>query len=62
VKPEALKWYVRWLERVMKRTAWQEADSYIKNERGTIITQWPWDAFAYMIMTRLFGRVAHKMR
>lgn len=62
VKPVALKWYVRWLEHVMRRTAWQDVDSYIKNARGTIITQWPWDAFAYMIMTRLFGRIAHTIK
>jgi cation diffusion facilitator CzcD-associated flavoprotein CzcO len=62
VKPAALKWYVRWLERVMRRTAWQEADSYIKNARGTIITQWPWDAYAYMIMTRIFGRIGHNIK
>jgi cation diffusion facilitator CzcD-associated flavoprotein CzcO len=62
VKSVALRWYVRWLERVMRHTAWQEANSYVKNERGTIVTQWPWDAFAYMIMTRMFGRIAHKAR
>ena len=60
VKRVALEWYVKWLEGQMRRTAWHETDSYIKNERGAIITQWPWDAFAYQIMTRIFGRIGHK--
>jgi cation diffusion facilitator CzcD-associated flavoprotein CzcO len=62
VRPSALKWYVKWLERVTRRTAWQETKSYIKNARGKIITQWPWDAVAYQIMTRAFGRIAHRAR
>jgi cation diffusion facilitator CzcD-associated flavoprotein CzcO len=60
-KPGALKWYVGWLERQMERTAWKQTASYFKNERGAIITQWPWDAFAYQIMTRVFCRIGHKV-
>ena len=62
VKPGALKWYVKWLERVTRRSAWRETKSYIKNARGKIITNWPWDAVAYQIMTRIFGRIAHRAR
>jgi hypothetical protein len=62
VRPGALKRYVAWLEHVVRDTAWQEVDSYIKNKRGAIITQWPWDAVAYMVMTRVFGRIGHKIR
>ena len=62
VRPIALKWYVQWLERVTRQTAWQETKSYVKNARGKIITQWPWDAVAYQIMTRAFGRIAHRVR
>jgi cation diffusion facilitator CzcD-associated flavoprotein CzcO len=62
VKPAALKWYVKWLDYEASKTAWQETNSYFKNARGTVFTQWPWDAFAYMLMTRLFGRIAHKVK
>jgi cation diffusion facilitator CzcD-associated flavoprotein CzcO len=58
----ALKWYVKWLDHEASKTAWQETNSYIKNARGVVFTQWPWDAFAYLIMTRTFGRIAHKIR
>jgi cation diffusion facilitator CzcD-associated flavoprotein CzcO len=61
-KPAALKTYVKWLEYVMRRTAWKQTKSYFQNKRGAIITQWPWDAFAYMIMTRVFYRIGHKIR
>jgi cation diffusion facilitator CzcD-associated flavoprotein CzcO len=62
VKPAALNLYVKWLESEVKHTAWQETTSYVKNARGKVITQWPWDAFAYGIMTRLFGRIAHSIK
>jgi cation diffusion facilitator CzcD-associated flavoprotein CzcO len=62
VRPVALKWYVKWLDHEASKTAWQETNSYIKNARGVVVTQWPWDAFAYMVMTRIFGRIAHKAR
>ena len=62
VRPRALKWYVKWLNHEASQTAWQETNSYVKNARGVIFTQWPWDAFAYVIMTRVFGRIAHKVR
>lgn len=62
VRPSALKLYVKWLDHEASKTAWQETNSYMKNARGTIVTQWPWDAFAYLIMTHVFGRIAHKVR
>ena len=62
VKPGALKWYVKWLDHEASKTAWQETNSYFKNARGKIVTQWPWDAFAYAIMTRAFGRIAHRAK
>jgi cation diffusion facilitator CzcD-associated flavoprotein CzcO len=60
-RPGALKRYVDWLERMMERTAWKQTNSYFKNERGAIITQWPLDAYAYMILTRIFCRLGHKV-
>jgi cation diffusion facilitator CzcD-associated flavoprotein CzcO len=61
-RPTALKWYVKWLDHQAKATAWIETNSYMKNDRGTVITQWPYDAIAYQIMTRVFGRIGHKVR
>jgi cation diffusion facilitator CzcD-associated flavoprotein CzcO len=61
VSRRALIWYIKWLDHECKKTAWQETNSYVKNSRGTVVTQWPWDAFAYVIMTRVFGRIAHKV-
>jgi cation diffusion facilitator CzcD-associated flavoprotein CzcO len=62
VKPSALKRYVAWLEGRMERTAWKQTKSYFHSKRGAIITQWPWDGFAYMIMTRLFWRIGHRIK
>jgi cation diffusion facilitator CzcD-associated flavoprotein CzcO len=61
-KPGALKLYVQWLEGEAKKTAWMETNSYVKNASGKVITQWPWDAYAYGIMTRLVGRIAHDIK
>jgi hypothetical protein len=46
----------------MERTAWKQTKSYFHSKRGAIITQWPWDGFAYMIMTRLFWRIGHRIK
>jgi cation diffusion facilitator CzcD-associated flavoprotein CzcO len=62
VKPGALKLYVKWLDHEASKTAWLETNSYIKNARGKVVTQWPWDAFAYVVMTRAFGRIAHRVK
>jgi cation diffusion facilitator CzcD-associated flavoprotein CzcO len=62
LKPSALNWYIKWLDGECRKTAWQETTSYVKNARGTVVTQWPWDAFSYFIMTRVFGRIAHKVK
>jgi cation diffusion facilitator CzcD-associated flavoprotein CzcO len=62
VRPKALQLYVRWLDNEVSKTAWQEANSYVKNARGKVITQWPWDAYGYGIMTRMFGRISHRIR
>lgn len=60
-KPRALQCYSRWLEGQMRKTAWHGTNSYFKNKRGTIITQWPLDAFAYLFLTRTFGRIGHRV-
>jgi len=62
VKPGALKLYVQWLDNEVKKTAWMESNSYVKNASGKVITQWPWDAYGYGIMTRLFGRISHSIK
>ena len=59
-RPWALRWYVRWLERQIRGTAWLETDSYIKNSAGTVITQWPLDALTYTAMAWLLGRIGHR--
>jgi cation diffusion facilitator CzcD-associated flavoprotein CzcO len=59
-RPSALRWYVRWLERQVRGTAWLETDSYVKNSAGTVITQWPLDALTYTAMARVLGWVGHR--
>jgi cation diffusion facilitator CzcD-associated flavoprotein CzcO len=58
-RPSALRWYVRWLERQIRGTAWLETDSYVKNSAGTVITQWPLDALTYAVMAALIRRIGH---
>ncbi|MFC4950011.1 flavin-containing monooxygenase [Pseudonocardia sp. GCM10023141] len=59
-RPAALRWYVRWLERQIRGTAWLETDSYVKNAAGTVITQWPLDALTYAAMARVLGWIGHR--
>jgi cation diffusion facilitator CzcD-associated flavoprotein CzcO len=50
----------RWLQKSMSKTAWVEANNYYKSSTGRIVTQWPFDAFTYRVLTRIFYRIGLK--
>jgi cation diffusion facilitator CzcD-associated flavoprotein CzcO len=53
--------YDRWLQRALKRTVWAQADSYFRAPGGRIVSQWPFNASLYLVLTRL-GRLALRYR
>jgi cation diffusion facilitator CzcD-associated flavoprotein CzcO len=50
----------RWLQRSMSKTSWVEANNYYKSSTGRIVTQWPFDAFSYRVLARIFYRIGLK--
>jgi cation diffusion facilitator CzcD-associated flavoprotein CzcO len=47
----------RWLQKSMSKTSWFEANNYYKSSTGRIVTQWPFDAFSYRVLARIFYRI-----
>ena len=55
VRPVFYELYNRWLERQMEGTAWQVSNNYYKSASGRIVTQWPFGAFLYGVLTKAVG-------
>jgi cation diffusion facilitator CzcD-associated flavoprotein CzcO len=49
-----------WLQKSMSKTSWVQANNYYKSSTGRIVTQWPFDAFTYRILARIFYRIGLK--
>jgi cation diffusion facilitator CzcD-associated flavoprotein CzcO len=54
--------YNNWLQKRMQNTSWTETHTYFLSASGRIVTQWPYGATLYGLMTKLFGRVAETAR
>jgi hypothetical protein len=61
VSPVVAGLYDRWLQQALKRTVWAETDSYFRASGGRIVSQWPFNASLYLLLTRL-GRFALRYR
>jgi len=58
-------WYRRynvWLQNRMQNTSWSETRNYFTSPSGRIVTQWPYGATFYGLLTKLLGRVSEKAR
>ena len=62
VKPFwAVVWHA-WLQDGMRGTAWTTSRNYFKNAAGKIVTQWPYGAQTYRVMSRLLSRPSESTR
>jgi cation diffusion facilitator CzcD-associated flavoprotein CzcO len=50
----------RWLQKSMRKTSWVGANNYYKSATGRIVTQWPFDAFTYRVLARIFYTIGVK--
>jgi cation diffusion facilitator CzcD-associated flavoprotein CzcO len=59
-RERAFKMFDRWLQNGMAKTAWVQANNYYKSATGRIVTQWPYDAFTYRVLARIFYKIGLK--
>jgi cation diffusion facilitator CzcD-associated flavoprotein CzcO len=62
VRRRVFERYNRWIQGRMAGTAWVVANNYYKAESGKIVTQWPYGALFYGLLTNVAGRVSMKAR
>jgi cation diffusion facilitator CzcD-associated flavoprotein CzcO len=54
--------YHAWLQSKMHDTAWATSANYFKSASGKVVTQWPYSAVDYGLLTRLLGRLSETTR
>jgi len=54
--------YNRWLQSRMKGTSWQSCRNYFTAASGRIVTQWPYGAVLYGLLTKALGPLSEQAR
>ena len=62
VRPTVYELYNRWLERQMEGTAWKVSNNYYKSASGRIVTQWPFGALLYGVLTKVLAPMSESTR
>jgi len=62
VKPFWSDVYHAWLQDGMRDTAWVGSRNYFKNAAGKIVTQWPYGAQSYRLLSRVISRPSETTR
>ena len=62
VKPFWADVYHAWLQDGMRGTAWLDSRNYFKNAAGKVVTQWPYGAQTYRLLSRILGRPSEATR
>jgi cation diffusion facilitator CzcD-associated flavoprotein CzcO len=62
VRRRAFQRYNRWIQGKMAGTAWVVSNNYYKASTGKIVTQWPYGALFYGLLTNVLGGIALKGR
>ena len=62
VKPFWADVWHAWLQDGMRGTAWTTSRNYFKNAAGKIVTQWPYGAQTYRVLSRLLSRPSESTR
>ncbi len=51
----------RWLQGAIAKTSWVLANNYYTTPSGRVVTQWPYGAIAYGVLTKLLGRPSERV-
>lgn len=62
VKPFWADVWHAWLQDGMRGTAWETSRNYFKNSAGRIVTQWPYGAQTYRVLSRILSRPSETTR
>ncbi len=62
VRPGACRRYNTWLQQRMLGTSWTTTHTYFVSASGRVVTQWPYGAVLYGLLTKVFGRVVESSR
>jgi len=54
--------YNRWLQKRMRGTSWEECRNYFTAPSGRIVTQWPYGALLYGLLTKTLGPLSETGR
>jgi len=54
--------YNRWLQGRMKGTSWEVSRNYFTAPSGRIVTQWPYGALLYGLLTKVLGPISERAR
>jgi cation diffusion facilitator CzcD-associated flavoprotein CzcO len=54
--------YNRWIQRKMEGTAWTVSNNYYKSASGRIVTQWPFGALLYGVLTKVLAPLSEATR
>lgn len=56
VRPWFYEIYNEWLQRAIAKTSWVVSNNYYKSESGRVVTQWPYGAVIYRVLSKLLRR------
>jgi cation diffusion facilitator CzcD-associated flavoprotein CzcO len=59
-RERSFEMFDKWLQKNMNKTSWYSANNYYKSSTGRIVTQWPYDAFTYRVLVKIFYRIGLK--
>ncbi len=62
---EARPWFYRrynqWIQSAIAKTVWVQANNYYKSPSGRVVTQWPYGAVIYTLVTKLLRRPSERV-
>lgn len=61
VRPWCYRRYNRWLQGAIAKTAWVRSNNYYKAPSGRVVTQWPYGAVVYRMVTALLRRPSERV-
>lgn len=61
VRPWFYRWYNQWVQAAIAKTAWVQSNNYYKSPSGRVVTQWPYGAVIYALVTKLLGRPSERI-
>jgi cation diffusion facilitator CzcD-associated flavoprotein CzcO len=61
VRPWFYHRYNQWVQAAIAKTAWVQSNNYYKSPSGRVVTQWPYGAVIYALVTKLLGPLSERI-